>query len=50
MKPLMKTMKIQANRENTFVNIPREMVKELDLKKGETVLLKLIEGKIVISK
>lgn len=44
------TVKVQANKSNTWVNIPKEIRELLDIKKGDTVLVTVKDGKIVIEK
>ncbi|HSQ87966.1 AbrB/MazE/SpoVT family DNA-binding domain-containing protein [Romboutsia sp.] len=44
------TVKVQANKSNTFINIPKEMREALDIKKGDTLLLIVKDGKIIIEK
>ena len=44
------TVKVQETKTNTFINLPKEMKEALGIKKGDTLLLKVIDGKIVIEK
>jgi AbrB family looped-hinge helix DNA binding protein len=44
------TVKVQATKSNVFINLPKEMREELDIKKGDTLLLKVENGKIIIEK
>lgn len=46
------TVKIQEHGTNTFISIPKDMKKALNLKKGQTLLLKLDEknDQIIIEK
>ena len=44
------TVKVQETKTNTFINLPKEMKEALRIKKGDTLLLKVIDGKIVIEK
>ena len=44
------TVKVQANKSNTWVNIPKEIREILDIKKGDTLLLEVKDGKIIIGK
>ena len=44
------TVKVQANKSNTWVNIPKEIRELLDIKKGDTLLLEVKDGKIIIGK
>ena len=44
------TVKVQATKTNVFINLPKEMRDLLEIKKGDTLLLTLIDGKIVIEK
>lgn len=46
----MKTVKVQATQTNTFINLPKEIREQLDIKKGDTLLLTVKDGKIIISK
>lgn len=46
----MKTVKVQATSSNVFINLPKEIREELDIKKGDTLLLRVENGKIVIEK
>lgn len=50
---MIKTVKIQSNNKkngNVYINLPKEMREVLDMKKGDTVLLKLEDNKIIITK
>ena len=44
------TVKVQSNKSNTWINLPKEIRELLDIKKGDTLLLTLKDGKIVIEK
>ena len=44
------TVKVQATKTNTFINIPKEIRELLDIQKGDTLLLKVEDGKIIIEK
>jgi AbrB family looped-hinge helix DNA binding protein len=44
------TVKVQETKTNTFINLPKEMKEALGIKKGDTLLLKVIDDKIVIEK
>lgn len=50
---MIKTVKIQSNNKengNVYINLPKEMREILDMKKGDTVLLRLEDDKIIITK
>lgn len=40
---MVKTLKIQGTTKNLYLNIPREIQKEMEIEKGETVILKVID-------
>ena len=44
------TVKVQANKSNSWINIPKEIREMLDIKKGDTLLLAVKDGKIIIEK
>ena len=44
------TDKVQANKSNTWNNLPKEKREILNIKKGDTLLLKVEDGKIIIEK
>ena len=44
------TVKVQATKSNVFINLPKEMREELGIKKGDTLLLAVKDGKIIIEK
>ena len=44
------TVKVQANKSNTWINLPKEIRELLNIKKGDTLILKDEEGKINIEK
>lgn len=47
----MKIMKIQqtnSKNPNTYVNIPKDIIHELDLKKADTVLVYRVGTKVII--
>ena len=44
------TVKVQANKSNTWINLPREIRELLNIKKGDTLLLKVEDGNIIIEK
>ena len=44
------TLKVQATKTNVTVNIPKEIREALDIKKGDTLLLTVKDGKIIIEK
>ena len=44
------TVKVQETKTNTFINLPKEMKESLSIKKGDTLLLRVENGKIIIEK
>lgn len=44
------TVKVQASGKNVFINLPKELREELDLKKGDTVLITVKDGKLIVEK
>ena len=44
------TVKVQANKSNTWINIPKEIREVLDIKKGDSLVLAVKDGKIIIEK
>ena len=50
---MIKTVKIQSNNKtngNVYINLPKEMREALNMKKGDTLLLRLEDNKIIITK
>lgn len=50
---MIKTVKIQSNGKkngNVYINLPKEMREVLGMGKGDTVLLKLEDNRIIITK
>jgi AbrB family looped-hinge helix DNA binding protein len=47
-----KTVTVQdnSNRHNKYINIPKKMSDELELKKGDILLLSMEENKIIMEK
>lgn len=46
----MRTVKVQASSTNTYINLPKEIREELNIKKGDTLLLVVKDKKIIITK
>ncbi len=44
------TVKVQTSGNNVYINLPKELREQLDIKKGDILLLTLKDGKIVIEK
>lgn len=44
------TVKVQASKTNTYINLPKEIREQLGIKKGDTLLVKLEGNKIIIEK
>ena len=44
------TVKVQASGNNVYINLPKDLREQLDIKKGDILLLTLKDGKIVIEK
>ena len=44
------TVKVQANSRNTWINLPKEIREHLDIKKGDVLLLRVEDGKIIVEK
>jgi AbrB family looped-hinge helix DNA binding protein len=43
-------VKVQLQKTNAFISIPREIRETLGLKKGDKMLMKIENGKIVVEK
>lgn len=47
---MIKTVKIQQNKASTYINIPKELKEELKFDKGDTVILEVKDGNLIIKK
>jgi AbrB family looped-hinge helix DNA binding protein len=47
---LVKIISVQETGRNTFFNIPKEVKEELNIKKGDKLLVKLEDGRIILEK
>lgn len=46
----MEIVKVQQTKSNTFINLPREIRESLNLLKGDKVLLRVEDGKVILEK
>lgn len=46
----MEIVKVQSCKTNVYMNLPRETREALDIKKGDKILLKVVDGKLIAEK
>ena len=45
-----KTVTVQETKRNTYINIPKKIVEEMEIEKGETALIEMIDKDTLLIK